>query len=261
MLGAPKTNILYKYREDSPNTERIISEHELWLCSPTCFNDPFDCWSIIEESTNEQKREWISQLDDAFIHGINRIAPKVLPQQLNMNKTKEFTDAALASIRVCCFSKNCNNILMWSHYAKEHTGMCFMFDVCADLNFFSFCGEINYVAKASASNVIAPNGAQKLTENCILAKYEGWRYEEEVRKLLFGDSVLRNSQGQAVKFNPQALKKIIFGCRTSIETINKYISLCNENGMQHVGFSQMRQMADGTFGLKEENLNLVHRKD
>ncbi len=36
---------------------------------------------------------------------------------------------ARASIGVICFSSNYDNILMWSHYANNHKGICIEFDL------------------------------------------------------------------------------------------------------------------------------------
>jgi hypothetical protein len=141
---------------------------------------------------------------------------------------------------------------MWSHYAKEHTGMCFMFDFMEDPLFLKYCSKVNYVTRITPSDAVTESGRKKLVENCVFSKYKDWSYEEEVRSIKFGKGVQQNIAGENFEFKPQTLKKIIFGCRTSDGTIEKYVSLCQEYEMQHVVFSKMKQMDDGTFGLIEE---------
>ena len=38
------------------------------------------------------------------------------------------------------------------------------------------------------------------------------------------------------------------------ETIDKYVNLCKQNGLNHVSFSQMKQKENGKFELEEKSL-------
>lgn len=250
------TDILYKYRDDSTNTVGIITEHALWFSSPLVFNDPFDCWSVVDEGTDEQKSEWIARISEKnmLVDFAAQYNYKLIEQNLMPSVLKQFADKTLSQMRICSFSLNCDNILMWSHYAKEHTGICLMFSFCEDPSLIDYCSRINYVSKITPCNVLSPTGRKDLLKNCILSKYKDWSYEEEVRSIKFGKDILQNTKGQYFCFNPKALKKIIFGCKATAETIEKYMSLCQEHGMQHVEFSKMKQLEDGTFGLREEKI-------
>jgi len=256
MFEPINTSILFKYRDDSENTESIIEKHALWFSSPHVFNDPFDCWSVVEEGTEEQKAQWISKNSkkNVLIDFLAHSKYKSIEQNLKPSLLKQCADNTLSQIRICSFSLICDNILMWSHYAKEHTGMCFMFDFKEDSSLIDHCSRISYVSQITPCNILSETGRKDLVRNCILSKYKDWHYEEEVRSIKFGDGVLQSEMGQNYDFNPMALKKIIFGCRATAETIEKYASLCQKNGMQHVAFSRMKQMEDGTFGLLEEHI-------
>jgi len=250
------TSILFKYRDDSKNTEDIIENHALWFSSPFVFNDPFDCWSVVDEGTEEQKAQWISKNSkkNVLIDTVAQSDYKSIEQNLKPSLLKQSADNTLSQIRICSFSLICDSILMWSHYAKEHTGMCFVFDFKEDPSLIECCSRINYVSQITPCNLLSETGREDLVRNCILSKYKDWQYEEEVRSIKFGKDVQQSDKGQNYAFNPMALKKIIFGCRATAETIEKYESLCQKHGMQHIVFSRMKQMGDGTFGLLEEQI-------
>lgn len=250
------TTILYKYRGDSSNTEGIITEHALWFSSPFVFNDPFDCWSVVDEGSDNQKTQWIerNRNKDVLFDIISHFNQDTIEQNLNPSLLKQCADKTLSQMRICSFSLNCDNILMWSHYAKEHAGMCFMFDFQEDTSMIECCSRINYVSRITPCNVVTTKGRMDLVKNCILSKYTDWKYEEEVRSIKFGKEIQQDSKGQYFCFAPKAIKKIIFGCRAASEVIEKYVSLCKKHEMQHVVFSKMMQLEDGTFGLREERI-------
>src|SRR5690606_30132625 len=52
---------------------------------------------------------------------------KILPQHKEF--MQQIYNAENADRGVTCFSKNCKNLLMWAHYANNHTGMCIGYDL------------------------------------------------------------------------------------------------------------------------------------
>lgn len=253
MFEPIESYILYKYREDSGFTEDIIKNHALWFSSPLAFNDPFDCWSVVGYATDEQKNQTMDRLaqEYPFVKDVYSKSPGIVKNCLVPQKLKTCADNVFSQIRICSFSQKYNNIIMWSHYAQEHTGLCFMFDFSEDLLFLKFCSKVNYVSKITPSNALSDEGRKKLIKECVLSKYKDWSYEEEVRIMKLGNDIQSNTNGQLVQFNPKALKKIFFGCKATETIIEKYRGLCNTKDFQHVEFYKMEQLTDGTFGLKE----------
>ena len=84
---------------------------------------------------------------------------------------------------ICCFTEIRDNILMWAHYAKQHTGFCLEFDVnneffrpltrAIKVKYDGFRPEINVLQLGSY-----PEG--KLGE-ALLIKADDWDYEKEWR--------------------------------------------------------------------------------
>lgn len=59
--------ILYKYRTDSPFTEKIFTEKKVWLSNAEGLNDPFEC--TIQEIAHEWIERNVSIMKQAHIEG------------------------------------------------------------------------------------------------------------------------------------------------------------------------------------------------
>ena len=58
---------------------------------------------------------------------------------------------------ISCFSETNSSILMWSHYAKSHTGFCIEYDIKSALcNCLENCPDICYCPGFMLNNMIAP---------------------------------------------------------------------------------------------------------
>lgn len=201
----------FRYRKLNENTLKSIINDEIWLSTLTSLNDPFEC--SLQVDNNECLRVYFSS--EPFKQGFKRlfglelsseelehivksdtpyieysqicfaknIELNITPQeQLNrvQKRWSEIMDDASRSIRVSCFSKFNNSLLMWSHYADEHKGICIEYD-------FIDHGEI----RAFIQPIIYSNEVYKLgtfedlhTLNLIratLTKCKDWEYESEWR--------------------------------------------------------------------------------
>ncbi len=81
-------------------------------------------------------------------------------------------------IGILCFSRNWDNLLLWSHYGASHKGICLGFDIPDDCDL-----DVHY-----QPNLIRIRGAQDVTEDLQLkvlrTKHESWSYEQEVRLIV-----------------------------------------------------------------------------
>lgn len=79
-----------------------------------------------------------------------------------------------------CFSQNWTSPVLWSHYADKHRGICFGFNIKADL-----LKEVKYIEKRAMITVGTEMSAlqvlEDLEEFVLRTKYDHWRYEEEFR--------------------------------------------------------------------------------
>ena len=236
--------MLYKYREVGEYTEKILTDHTLWFNHPKNFNDPFDCWANIQEIDSDAFEKFVTENNHSKYYA--DIKKRI--SSITTDKLKEDIDRALNDIGVCCFSKTEKSILMWSHYSKYHEGICLEFDILKDPSFFISAIPVNYVDTLPAYDHFKER--DQVIEKLIQPKAKEWIYEEEVRVIKTAQDISQNSS-QAFKFKPNALRKVIFGCKASEDTIAKYKELCQQNGLKHVEFSKMYQKQNGQFELEE----------
>jgi len=117
--------------------------------------------------------------------------------------------------RVHCFSWSWSNVLMWSHYAERHKGICLGFDVpegCAKN--VEYVGEVKHIGVLRTA---VADENDEILKHLIWTKYEGWSYEQEVR--LTGRKVNMTEDGGPVfvPFGEQLhLKEVIAGPRFSL---------------------------------------------
>ena len=176
--------------------------------------------------------------------------------EFSIQDVKFDIDEAINKIGICCFSKTEKEILMWSHYSDSHKGLCLKFDINEDPNIFQFLEKVKYETSIKPLNCFKEWTGRQIIDHFIVPKYDKWSYEQEVRVIKISDEMNFNEsdKGKAIKFKPSALIKIIFGCKATQTTIEKYKRLCNVEEFKHVKFSKMKQMTDGTFGLIEKEI-------
>ena len=109
---------------------------------------------------------------------------------------------------ILCFSRNWDNLLLWSHYGDGHAGMCLGFDVPDES---AHDMEVHY-----QPNVIQISGIGEINEHFMMrllrTKHESWSYEQESR-MFVGVNDPADDQGLSfIEFAPHLnLKDVIFG--------------------------------------------------
>src|SRR5690606_17830387 len=76
-------------------------------------------------------------------------------------------------------SKTNDNILMWSHYAKNHTGIVIEFDVLEDIDFFTTPLNVSYQKSYQPLDYFYDR--KNAVFRTLSLKSHLWKYEEEVR--------------------------------------------------------------------------------
>lgn len=237
-LQPPTPQILYKYY-DSPlnkpteelihkaksNLECILLNNELYLSSHTDFNDPFDAYPHYD-LTNTTSREIL----DYCTKSIQTTHPKLkggalkreidkLVQSIKTHKEASLQNFVFAmrtinkNYGIYCLTTDPSNVLMWSHYAHNHQGICLEFDISEHLFLTFRLFEVSY--KDNKREVLKPfqEFTTKDFEACLLKKAKSWEYEKEWR-LIFS-----NKCHEKLRIPPTLIKKIIIGPKASPETI------------------------------------------
>ncbi|MFQ2060345.1 DUF2971 domain-containing protein [Aeromonas veronii] len=168
--------ILYKYYKSY--SQDIFINPKLKLTPPSHLNDPF-----------ERK----------IPHGIEAIilnswlSPAITKSQKehDINDHKKHTinvlENTLSSIGITAMSENSDNILMWSHYADSHNGICIGYDTSKINDEHMQLVKVDYDAKRFKESDINtslktfPSMHQTIIDKVITTKSEQWIYEDEHR--------------------------------------------------------------------------------
>lgn len=182
------------------------------------------------ESIERQKPEWI----EWFLKHFSDPA-KLWPDT--------FAEIAAKHIRVVCFSRIPDSILMWSHYADCHRGMVIEFD---DATFGNNLDTVEYdLARAKYSPVFDVGGVDFLV-GVTKRKAQQWSYEEEVRLLvpLHLTKEREMESGVAIRVLPVApttLHSVTLGCMATEGTASEVKNILSKPHFNHVRLRRMKR--------------------
>lgn len=182
---------IYRYRRLSVNTYHELIHGEIWYSKYTELNDPFE--GLYIDKSN-----------------------------------KGSFDFLVNELRVCCFSKSNESLLMWAHYADSHKGICLEYEV-DEYDYKSMFFDVNYNQTLPTFEKIRTyppghpsEGALHISINnegrIFNTKSTDWAYEKEVRTLKFSKN--SNSKGEWHK-PPIKLTSIYFGLRASDDSMRR----------------------------------------
>jgi Protein of unknown function (DUF2971) len=212
-VNKEKPKYLYKYCPINEHTINMICSNEAYFSLPIKFNDPFDC-NIVPEIiyTPEEHMKFVSVLKETNnftqteYRGLVENPKKFIGMEWN-----NIIEEIRKNIKVFCLSSVNDNILMYSHYAEKHRGICLEFLVTND-PFFDTLDYVRYKKMIPPFHAFNENKnliQNELKEIEVLTKSCQWSYEEEWR-------ILKNGSPIYI-FSPEILSSIIFGCQTSSE--------------------------------------------
>jgi hypothetical protein len=108
---------------------------------------------------------------------------------------------------ILCLAEDADNILMWSHYAENHTGFCVRFDTTVDPKFFGSAKQVNYNTDYPLLNWWKSR-LPDIVDSMIYNKSHHWSYEKEWR-------IMGMAARNKANFRAKSIDSIILGCRTS----------------------------------------------
>ncbi|WP_148242872.1 DUF2971 domain-containing protein [Enterobacter asburiae] len=228
-----KINNLYHYQPFKAEwLKETLVENKIYCSHPADFNDPWDMKPLIKDLDNEIiSREYLEYLTKAMIE--NNISKDSMDRALNDASFLKYMSASSAiahwnffeeNFRVYCLSPKNDNLLMWSHYADKHHGICLEFEtnniVFGSAWMVEYHDEYPYHSWRSDYDPI----------RLALTKATCWKYEEEYR-ILPKTNKANEKQQQSILvdecnklvFPRQALKSIIIGCKANYDEIKDFI--------------------------------------
>jgi Protein of unknown function (DUF2971) len=162
----------------------------------------------------------IDELNDPFDLTAADTTDPVIEGALN-----EFIKWFRKSKGLLCFSRNWDNILLWSHYGNCHTGICLGFDIPDTQPDEGYTLDVIY--QPNVLKVRRPKDVNWNFVNRLLrTKYEIWSYEQEVRLFVsLNDPPDENGWNWFDFGKDLGLKEVIVGAQCSKEDVEKVVKI------------------------------------
>jgi len=228
---------LYKYRPFNVFCLRLLTHGEVSYSDPRSFNDPLDCNPTLEVDIDRSSMEFLcyatlrrTQTEDKAINIINNYrhlssehgnfrTDSTVDDDLKRMLAQRIMDELgeeLGSRGVLSLSERWDSVLMWSHYADNHRGICIEF--ATDKLPHPFLQPVNYRAprRIKASDLHkwkrgnSAEAERRVRETYYFAKAGPWRYEKEWRDIQ-DKSGIKNSNFSvtAIHFGLQCDQSVI----------------------------------------------------
>lgn len=217
----------FKYRslateQDRQRLRQVVVEGKIYFPPAKFFNDPFDLHPVIDlTAPRHVQRKDYERLAKKY-EGLGRAkrrkeARRVMKTSMSPRNIAATTRAIqdqharvlTETVGVLCLCKKRDDILMWSHYADSHKGVCLEFDGMS--KFMAHAQEVKY---SKTREPIRPyhETQEQMMEKALLTKSDRWAYEDEYR-------LLRYEGGPGlVEFRPHNLTGIIVGANADRAT-------------------------------------------
>ncbi len=223
--------LLYRYRslrgESFEHTLDIFKNLQLYWTNPADFNDPFDCRpSFIYQGSKIQHRENARLSANLLSPQKNRQerrkiaarAEKRKPAEISSNMQNQ-NESMMRSIRMCCFSEDPANLLMWSHYSDSHRGICIGFEPYLDIEKLGCVFRVTYRPDRPSINIMDRGKGEESLKSMLLSKSSDWSYEKEWR------AIDQRSNEPFKHFPSEALTQVILGAAIGDEHREKVLKV------------------------------------
>ena len=279
--------ILYKYRTKSEYTDRIFTDNKVWLAKSIALNDPCEC--SLHSLASEWVAEKVGQMKRAQMEGFLVVlaqSPKHVRAEYKarLRRAKSFEgkyrafrkfheevfnarlsepekifsqlDDQLKGVGIFSLSELSDHPLMWSHYAGNHEGVCFGFEVVEGM---AISDRSRFIRVQYSDRIPKMDGG--FTHQLTLSLDEDGRPTTEGRIPLTDETIRAAISTKAVCWDyerewryvepiagsypfPGPLVEIVFGVRCPEEERDRYIKLASEHLVNDVRIFEMRRVKD-----------------
>lgn len=232
---------LYHYQDLQPGLHAdrltdILKNHRIYCSNPADFNDPWDCKpyfdpALLDDPSNRAATaEFLIATQQGGPKGdkmdhILRTNPNVLKRLIH-HFSEEQAKFITTRWGVYCVSPDPCLTLMWSHYSRNHKGICLEFGT--DSNFRAAL-QVQYQKEYPPLLLHDRESYLKM----LLIKSDVWAYEREYRLICPRFTDVKESplitDGNYLSIGPEDLKSIIVGCQAEDETIKTVTALVKEH--------------------------------
>lgn len=226
---------LLSFRPISKYSLMDIINKEITVSHPKVMNDPFDTiylqWLDYYNQNNDKERKHIKPMLEAM--GNVRI-------RCFVNNQLDVTD-----------SEPVSNILMWSHYADSHRGMCLEYQFSNKfMNQTSDDAVLHFRKVNYGPDALSIKSEQMMTDIGLLRKCNAWEYENEVRLISFAPD--RKENFIPIKLDEDScILRVFFGMNCPKRDIDTVRSILSDGKTK---FYQMEKDWNNIYHLKYQEI-------
>lgn len=253
LIKVINAEIIYKYASFDISLYEIILKQSLQFSNPEIFNDPFDCnEKLLKINYDENIIE--QAINDLSIN-ISRKERRELKRKFeNQNNQNRILKEKRKEYKLSCFSEYYDEILMWSHYAEKHSGICVGFNFPHNYEEKFILCPVKYFRELKELD--GTTDVYRIILYWLTTKSIRWQYEKENRAIT--KSKNKDLSYEYIKYDSKYIKEIIFGVNVSGEKINKAITLIKKSNINYkrIIFKRMR-INENNFLLTEEIIEII----
>lgn len=207
---------------------QIIKENQHYFTTPSSFNDPFDCRPavVVRESRLKAQFEINAKMRRNYPKLDKRDRKKITDSWTRKGTPEKTLVQALrdttSSYGICCFAERYDNLLLWSHYATSHKGVCFRFRTDAIPPHLQPYEVLYGTSRPEIGLTLGDD--ETILERVILTKAQVWDYEEEWRSI-----DLPGGPGTKI-FPAAAVDGIVLGAAISDRHREAFIAAIGDRG-------------------------------
>jgi hypothetical protein len=250
--------LLYKYRSVNGGARRYVQDlvvsQRLYFPGPAQLNDPFECRPYLTVKATAQERR-------RHIRGIIRRTQPDLSrgERIELEKRvlsdSKFSDSVLFngfrmtmdSLGIYSLAASPLDLLMWPHYAENHTGICVQFDFVNLFNAGLRPMPVEYRDERPQFDPVRDDHLALLQVG-VLTKGRAWAYEREWRL------VENRRAGQIIEVEPPIITGVVLGARISVEDRNEVLDWVRRCGRAMTVLQA--KFANRHYGLETEQIQL-----
>ncbi len=212
---------VYRYRRVNSWLPDFITKRMIYFSSPQSFNDPYDCLFQLDiDCSYEEFREAAlretetlqrlllrhysnSSLKEAIKLGY-RDRQIIFDREKPLNAFREF----LNKTGLFCVSTELKSLLMWSHYADHHRGVCVELITERSPAILQQLVQVEYLLQTPRYPIFERDKFL-MAQKCLCVKSKEWSYENEWR--VFG----AGNAGKTLPLERGSISCVYLGARIS----------------------------------------------
>jgi Protein of unknown function (DUF2971) len=224
---------LYKYLE--PNRTDVLREGRIRFTQPAQFNDPFESRPYLGGLLDSETMERVSKLEAKRLGMPDEMRREIMERSQSPDRKRIVTELMMQILGgaigpvtsgILSLTEKYDNLLMWAHYAAQHTGYVIEIDMAHE--FWKAFDGANVERGPDALRKVAYSehrpgrgGVGLSVTDVYFTKSVKWAYEQEWRILRnVGDADhTMNIEGKLpiylYSFPKESVKTILLGCRVS----------------------------------------------